>query len=369
MEALQKSEERLALALESAHIGTWDLNLDSNHLSWDSNMFALYGVDEKQFGSAYETWQQSLHPDDLESASAGVATAIRTGQNFKGEFRIIRPDGEVRYLQANAVLVSDKSGHVSRMVGINTDISAERLREESLKNLAHELKASNDELEQFAYVISHDLRQPLRMVSSYVQLLERSLADLLKEDTRQMMGFAVDGVNRMEQMLASLLEYSRVGRMGEPMAPLKSREALDEALSFLQPVVKESGSLIEIRGDWPEVVVSRNEFTRLFQNLIDNAIKYRDPERRPEITITVQAEGSGWEFTISDNGIGVDPQQIARLFKVFQRLHPSNRYEGTGIGLAVSRKIVERHGGRIWLESEGEGMGCRLIIWLPGEAL
>ena len=241
-------------------------------------------------------------------------------------------------------------------------------REQLLSRLQHQTQAlerSNAELEQFAYVASHDLRQPLRMVNSYMQLLERALADKLDDKSREMMHFAADGAKRMDQMLVSLLEYSRVGRMGEPMQALDSREAVDEALHFLAPAILEARATVRVTGDWPQMVASRDEFTRLWQNLIGNAIKYRAAGRAPEIDITVVPEAQSWRFCVADNGIGIDPEQIERLFKVFQRLHTRDQYEGNGIGLAVARKIVERHGGRIWVESAGAGLGCQFFVVLP----
>jgi signal transduction histidine kinase len=248
-------------------------------------------------------------------------------------------------------------------------VLADAQREKSLMQLQQKTEAlarSNAELEQFAYVTSHDLRQPLRMVNSYMQLLERALADKLDDETRQMMHFAAEGARRMDQMLVSLLEYSRVGHKGEPMQALASREALDEALHFLAPSIADAQATVRVSGDCPKVLASRDEFTRLWQNLISNAIKYRNPEHAPEIDITVTPEPhGGWRFCVADNGIGIDPAQVDRLFKVFQRLHTREQYEGNGIGLAVARKIVERHGGHIWIESDGAGKGSRFCFTLP----
>jgi signal transduction histidine kinase len=241
-------------------------------------------------------------------------------------------------------------------------------REQLLSRLQHQtlaLERSNAELEQFAYVASHDLRQPLRMVNSYMQLLERALASKLDDKTRDMMHFATDGAKRMDQMLVSLLEYSRVGRKGEPMQALASRTAVDEALHFLAPAIHEAQATVRVSGDWPQVLASPDEFTRLWQNLISNAVKYRVPERAPEIDIMVTPESQGWRFCVADNGIGIDPAQFERLFKVFQRLHTRDQYEGSGIGLAVARKIVERHGGLIWVESGGVNLGCQFFFLLP----
>jgi light-regulated signal transduction histidine kinase (bacteriophytochrome) len=205
------------------------------------------------------------------------------------------------------------------------------------------------------------------MVNSYVQLLERALAGKLDDNTREMMHFATDGAKRMDQMLVSLLEYSRVGRKGEPMQALSSRAAVDEALHFLAPVIRETQATVRLSGDWPQIIASPDEFTRLWQNLIGNAIKYRMPGRAPEIDVSVAPEERGWRFCVADNGIGIDPAQFDRLFKVFQRLHTREAYEGNGIGLAVARKIVERQGGLIWVESAGAGLGSRFYFLLPSQ--
>ncbi|MBE0508991.1 MAG: hypothetical protein IBX50_20115 [Marinospirillum sp.] len=234
-----------------------------------------------------------------------------------------------------------------------------------LTTQAESLKRSNEELEQFAYVASHDLRQPLRMIKSYIELLEQRLKPSLNDETRQFMHFAADGARRMDQMLLSLLEYSRVGRMGEPMQVMPAAQLVDEALVYLQPIIKESDATITRQGEWPKLLISHNEGVRLFQNLISNALKYHAPEEAPKVLLEARLLDQQWLFIIEDQGIGIAPDQQSRLFKVFQRLHARTEYEGNGIGLAVCRKIVERHGGRIWVESEGAGKGSRFCFTLP----
>lgn len=231
--------------------------------------------------------------------------------------------------------------------------------------LRRELARSNVELEQFAYAVSHDLRQPLRMISNYLQLLERDLATGLSAQQKGFMGFAVDGAQRLDQMISSLLDYSRVGRKGEPKAPLASGVSLDEALAFLRVQIDESKAEVRITGQWPEVTASRDELTRLFQNLISNALKYVAPGARPTITVNSRVEADQWQVEIKDNGIGIDPAQQERLFKVFSRLHTREQYEGTGIGLALCRKIVEHHQGRIEVQSAGAGQGATFRFILP----
>ena len=305
--------------------------------------------------------------DDARDAKNGIV-AVLEGHlpRFDLEFPCPSPKGLLWF----AMSVSPISVGIKGAVIAHRDITARKQAEHTVQEQTEALARSNAELEQFAYVASHDLRQPLRMVNSYVQMLERRLANTLDDDTRKMMHFATEGAGRMDQMLVSLLDYSRVGRKGEPMAALASRAALDEALHFLAPIIADAQATVRVSGDWPQLVASRDEFTRLWQNLIGNAVKYRAPERAPEIDITVTPDADGgWIFCVADNGIGIDPAQFDRLFKVFQRLHAREQYEGNGIGLAVARKIVERHGGHIWVESDGAGMGCRFCFHLSDHQL
>lgn len=229
-----------------------------------------------------------------------------------------------------------------------------------------ELQRSNDELEQFAYAISHDMRQPLRMISGHVGLLQRALADRLDTDEAESMRFAIDGAKRMDDMILSLLNYSRVGRKTEPMAWLQSRDAVDEALGFLEPAISDASASIDVSGTWPRIHASRDEMSRLFQNLIGNAIKYRASGTAPVISVCGELLSNGsWRVRVCDDGIGIPADQQTRLFKVFSRLHNHQGYEGTGVGLALCRKIVEHHNGRIGVESAGSGKGSCFWFELP----
>ena len=233
------------------------------------------------------------------------------------------------------------------------------------KQAETKLNRSNTELEQFSYSISHDMRQPLRMVYSYMQLLEKSLANQLDGEQREYFNFAIDGAKRIDAMMLGLLEYSRVGREGEPPAWIESRAVLDEALLFLQPAIAEAQADVRVEGDWPKILVSPDEMLRLMQNLIGNGLKFRVAGRKPEVRVIGAVLGNEWRVSIADNGIGILPDQIDRLFQVFQRLQSRADYEGTGIGLALCRKIAEHHGGRIRAESKGEGQGSTFVLELP----
>ncbi len=377
-QGLVRERRHLENILWGTGVGTWEWNVQTGETRFNERWAELVGYTLDELAPInIDTWMRLAHPDDL----AASGTALE--KHFAGTTDAYECESRMRHKDGHWIWVLDRGKLVSRtpdgqpewMAGTHMEITARKQAEESLQQQTAALARSNAELEQFAYVASHDLRQPLRMVNSYVQLLERRLAATLDDETREMMHFATDGAKRMDQMLISLLEYSRVGRGGEPLAPLASHDAVAEALRFLDPAIREAHATVRVSGDWPQVLASRDEFTRLWQNLIGNAIKYRAPERAPEVDITVtpeaegaregEGDGEGWRFCVADNGIGIEPAQFDRLFKVFQRLHTRDQYEGSGIGLAVARKIVERHGGRIWVESGGDGQGCRFCFSLP----
>ncbi|BAO80887.1 signal transduction histidine kinase [Serpentinimonas raichei] len=313
--------------------------------------------------------QQSDGLDSRQRVQA-VLDAVQHGQVTRLDWDLSQRDGALVAVEFTLLALEPHAAQRSnqRILCGWTDLTLRKQTERLLQQHADNLARSNAELEQFAYVASHDLRQPLRMINSYVQLLERRLADRLDEETRQMMGFVTQAAQRMDQMLVALLEYSRVGRLGEPMEALSMREVLDEALRFLAPLSAETQAQIRVRGHWPELLISRNEITRLWQNLVGNSLKFRAPDRAPQIEISAAPDEQGWRFEVADNGIGIDPGQFERLFRVFQRLHTRSEFEGTGIGLALARKIVERHGGRIWVESAGLGQGSRFVFFLPTQS-
>ena len=224
----------------------------------------------------------------------------------------------------------------------------------TLRQQTLELKRSNGELEQFAYVASHDLQEPLRMVASYTSLIKKRYQDKLDADGHEFIGFAVDGAVRMQGLINDLLTYSRAGREPQPSEPTDAGLALDTALANLRRAIEEKRAVI-VRGPLPSVMANRLQLAQLFQNLIGNALKFCK-DRRPEIRVSAEEKGGEWVFCVRDNGIGVDPKYADRIFLIFQRLHRREEYPGTGIGLAICKKIVERHGGRIWVESTpGEG--------------
>jgi light-regulated signal transduction histidine kinase (bacteriophytochrome) len=316
----------------------------------------IFGLPEGTVGN-YRGYLERVCSEDRAPLEAAWQRFLRLGGTFEHEHRI-RVGNAVRYVRQRADLTFGSDGKPLRSLGTTQDITERKQAEV-------ELRRSNAELEQFSYAISHDLRQPLRMIASYLQLLGASLADELNDEQSAYFGFAIDGAKRMDRMLVALLEYSRVGRLGEPAAWIESRAILDEALLFLQPTIAEAAATIDICGEWPRVLVRPDEMLRLLQNLIANAVKFHVPGRRPSISLVSRLAGSEWRLVVADNGIGIEPAQLGRLFQVFQRLQSRSNFEGSGVGLALCRKIAEHHGGRIWAESDGGGRGSRFCVALP----
>jgi light-regulated signal transduction histidine kinase (bacteriophytochrome) len=258
------------------------------------------------------------------------------------------------------------AGLVTRFFAQKTELENEIAeRKQAMAALAvkeEELQRSNGELEQFAYVASHDLQEPLRMVGSYTQLLSRRYKGKLDQDADEFIAFAVDGVTRMQRLINDLLQYSRVGTKGREPEPTDSEAVLGRALANLKTAIEDNGATVTY-DPLPVVMADDRQLEQLLQNLVGNAIKFHGAEP-PQVHMRAERSSGCWMFTVKDNGIGIEPQYYERIFQVFQRLHTMSEYSGTGIGLAVCKKIVERHGGRIWVESE-PGKGTSFLFTLP----
>ena len=300
---------------------------------------------------------------------------MRTGQPLVGrEEKETWPDGSVTWVSTSKEALRDENGTIIGTFGISRDVTARKRAEDALAEKAQELARSNIELEQFAYVASHDLQEPLRMIASYLQLLARRCEDKLDADGREFLSYAVDGAKRMQSLIHDFLKLSRVGRHAGSFMWTDCSEALQEALSNLKVAIDASGASIT-HSPLPRIRCDRVQLTQLFQNLIGNAIKFRRREEPPQIHIGAELSKSvpgeagepvmtEWLFAVRDNGIGIEKQYFERIFVIFQRLHARGQYPGTGIGLALCKKIVERHGGRIWCESE-PGKGATFYFTVP----
>jgi light-regulated signal transduction histidine kinase (bacteriophytochrome) len=253
--------------------------------------------------------------------------------------------------------------NVLTQIGVQLGRAVERAQsQEELRKRAEDLTRSNADLEQFAYVASHDLQEPLRMVSSYMQLLSERYEDELDETGQRYINYAVDGASRMQSLVRDLLSFSRVGSRGCEMVPTDLNQVVEQTLTNFEVAIKECGAVVE-SDRLPRVVGDEAQLTQLFQNLIGNAIKFHGATQ-PEVRISASRQRGEWVFSVTDNGVGFDPKYADRVFVIFKRLHSREEYPGTGIGLAISKKIVERHGGRIWAESE-LGRGTTVSFTLP----
>jgi PAS domain S-box-containing protein len=325
---------------------------------------------EKQFGYSRDElvgqqvkniipkgFAERLIADGTRSAAEALAQQIGTGIELNGR----RKDGTEFPIE---IMLSplESAGGILVTAAIR-NITERKKSEEHLVKTVGELKHSNDELQQFAYVSSHDLQEPLRMVTSYTQLLAGRYKGRLDSDADEFIAFAVDGCNRMQGLIKDLLAYSRAGTNGKALREVSAENSLNEALANLRASIDQSGAVVT-HDALPALRTDETQLTQVFQNLIGNAIKYHGPET-PEVHISATKNcRNEWTFSVRDNGLGIDPQYFERIFILFQRLHGRDEFEGTGIGLAICKKIVERLGGRIWVESQPE-KGSTFYFALP----
>jgi PAS domain S-box-containing protein len=351
--ALRESEERYRHTFDLAGSGIAHVGLDGRFLRVNASLAEILGYPQEELVGRHV--KEISHPEDRDLTDAR-RSRMHAGETdaVRFEKRYLRKDGLTVWADLTISPVRGSDGRTQYEIAIFDDITERKEAEQALRAAHEELKRSNAELEQFAYVASHDLQEPLRMVSSYTQLLERRLGAALDDDAREFMGYIVDGAASMKQLIEDLLAYSRLGTRGRRFGPVAVENALRKALANLRATVEETRA--EVTHDaLPVVEADDVQLAQLLQNLVGNALKFRGQEP-PRVHVGAAARDGEWEFTVRDNGIGIEPQYFERIFLVFQRLHNKTEYAGTGIGLAICKKVVERHGGRIWVESRpGEG--------------
>lgn len=305
-------------------------------------------------------WNKIIHPEDRDYLLKEATVAFESDKPGVAQFRCIHADGRNIHVETHFNFVQENK--VAKSFAIFNDITERKEIENALAQYAEELRQSNQELEQFAYVASHDLQEPLRMVTSYLQLIEKRYADQLNEDAKEFIDFAVDGASRMKVLINDLLAYSRVQRDKLEFETVDTQQAFDRVIRNLQLSIEDNGA--EITHDpLPEIEANEGQIIQLFQNLIGNAIKFRRDEA-PKVHISVEERGNFHWFTVEDNGIGIEEEYLERIFVIFQRLHNRDQYPGTGIGLAICRKIVEKHGGQMQVEST-VGQGTKFMFSIP----
>jgi PAS domain S-box-containing protein len=342
----RKAEDRFRLLADHAPVGIY-IAQDRQFVYINPQFSRFTGYTEDELIGMDPS--SLVVPEDRARVRENAVQALKAGRPFDYEYRIHDKSGDTRWIMESVVSIDYHGKRAS--LGNYLDITERKRAEEAQKHTLAELERSNEELAQFAYVASHDLQEPLRMVASFTQLLSRRYKGKLDDDADEFIRFAVDGVTRMQNLINDLLAYSRVGTRGGAMELTDADHVLDRVCADLSTAIEESGAVIS-HEELPSIYVDPTQFGQLLQNLVANAIKYRAPGRTPEVTVSAIHEAGAWRFTVSDNGIGIGPEYFDRIFVIFQRLHGKEDYEGTGIGLAICKKIVERHGGHIWVESE-----------------
>jgi PAS domain S-box-containing protein len=322
----------------------------------------LLGYSQREWLENPVLWYQRLHPDDRDRWNNEFARTVAAGEPLRSAYRFLAKNGRVVWIHTEAKIVHDESGKPVFIHGIGIDITTLKEAEQRVREYAQRLEQTNRELEQFAYVASHDLQEPLRTILSFTDLISSELqhkqdSELLRYFTRiQEAGF------RMKSLIQALLEFSRVGRVDLPTHELPLEETVQEALSNLAGAIREHQAEI-IVDPLPKLKIVRPYMVLLFQNLIGNALKFRGTEA-PKIHISAFRTKNEWTISVSDNGLGIEPQHFKCIFEIFQRLHTQKKYSGTGVGLSICKKIIDLHGGNIWIESE-PGKGSIFKFTLP----
>ena len=357
---LERALDLLERAERIADVGGWEIDPETRDVFWTDHLFELLEVEadeEPPLDDALNVY----HEDDRSIVEDAVEEALTSGDPFDVEVRFQTPSDRVRWLRIQGA-PDTADGDVTSLRGAAQDITGRKQREQQLEELIERLEDSNERLEQFAYAASHDLQEPLRMITSYLGLIESRYADRLDEEGEEFIGFAVDGAERMRDMIEGLLEYSRIETQGDPFEPVDLDTVLSDVRNDLQVKIDESDAEITA-GNLPRVEADGNQIRQVFQNLLDNALEYSGDEP-PRISVSTERDGDEWVVSISDEGIGIDRDHTDGIFEVFQRLHTQDEHSGTGIGLAMCERIVERHGGRIWIESEPDE-GSTFSFTLP----
>jgi len=362
--ALSASEALYRQTFELATTGIAHVDLAGRFMQVNRSLCEILGYSEKELIG--RPVKEISHPEDR-NLTDSQRMRVRSGEkpSVRFEKRYIRKNGAIVWVGLSVALACDPSGTPQYEIALFDDITERKKAEAALREAHEELKRSNGELEQFAYVASHDLQEPLRMVSSYTQLLMRRYGDKLDGDAREFTAFIVDGATRMKQLIEDLLAYSRVGTRDRNFKPAEAESSLRRALTNLRAAIQDSGATVT-QDKLPTIPCDEVQLAQLFQNLIGNALKFRKPDAAPAVHVGAADQGAEWEFTVRDNGIGIEPQYFERIFMVFQRLHDKGEYPGTGIGLAIVKKVVERHGGRIWVQSQ-PGAGTTFHFTMPKE--
>jgi two-component system CheB/CheR fusion protein len=369
---IQESNQRFKLATQATSDVIWDWNVKTGAVLWGENFASLFGeIEDLADMNQVQQVKHRLHPSEINDLLKSAEKALKSDQtNWRYEHRFLKADGKYIFVSNKALIIRDKKNKALRVIGAIQDITQRKDFEnsllqlnEQLENHAKELALSNAELEQFAYVASHDLQEPLRMVSSFLTQLEKRYEGILDEKGKQYIHYAVDGARRMRSIILDLLDFSRVGKHEDELSEIDLNEIVGEVSQLYRQTIEESKAQIKTH-DLPKIKGYKTPILQLFQNLIGNGLKYRKNDTPPEINVKCVDRNNCWEIAIQDNGIGIESDFFEKIFVIFQRLHHNNQFSGTGMGLAIVKKIVDNLGGKVWLESI-PGLGSTFYFTLP----
>ena len=359
-ENIRLSNQRYDLITKATNdiIWEWDM-VKGLMIKANAGFSDFFGTEHGQLALSFNAWKKLLHPDDFYRVISKRNLALRNHDNpyWEDEFRMVNLSGKYNFFYHKAYIIRDDSGKAIRLIGATQNITRRKEDEalmielnNRLKQRADELAASNVELERFAYVASHDMQEPLRMITSFLQLFKKKYQDQIDETAEQYLHFVMDGADRMKRLITDLLEYSRIGSNKGVLEPIDTAALMQEVEEVFVNRIAECEATI-ICKELPVIRGNKTQLFQLFQNLIGNALKYVGNEK-PLVIVQGQEEEQQFLFSVSDNGIGIKPMFFEKIFVLFQRLHHKHQYGGTGIGLSVCKKIVEKHGGKIWVTSE-----------------
>lgn len=378
MEQQQRAwNDRFTLAEEAANIGMWQWDCQNRKVHFSPRCKTMLGFSADELGDTAQDWSEIMHPDDREATfKAWFGTVAGEQSQFLREFRLKQKDGSYRWILSRGRIQPLPGGKGVDLIGANIDITDKKRaetqlqeasaqlqsKEKKLLKLTQELGKSNTELERFAYIASHDLKDPLRMISTYLGLISRELSSRLSDKERTYFGYVLDGAKRLNSLVDSLLEYSRVGHTPLEVRRVHFPHLVNDVKQNLQPLIFESQAQIENQIE-EEIQGDEVRLSQLLQNLLSNAIKFRKKETPPRIVLSSRPGPEGTEFTVADNGVGIAEADQELIFEIFHRGHRRKEYPGEGIGLAACKKIVESHGGRIWVTSKlGEGSAFHFTL-------
>ncbi len=339
----------------------WSALPDGTIDYYNKRWYDYTGLREKN-----QAWSSILHPDDEKACGEKWSTALQTGEAYEIEYRLRDQRTQAyRWFLGRALPVKNEQGQIVRWYGTCTDIHDRKVAEEKLKETAELLTKSNKELERFAYTASHDLQEPLCTIASFASFFETRYKTLLDKEGTELLGYLTQGAKRAQQLIRDLLSYSRLAQQNTQREKVSAEEILENVLSDLRSKIEETQAQLTT-GPLPDLFIHKAQAAQLFQNLLSNALKFGRKEQPLQIHLSAEKKNQHWIFSVRDNGIGIEPKHHEQIFALFNRLHSAHEYPGSGMGLAICKKIVENHGGKIWVESDPQ-KGSTFYFTLPAQ--